>query len=321
MKDVLSQAEVDALLAAIQQQPSVTTSEPLSRVDRFDLAREHIPKKQRLPGFEQWNRRFADIFRESLGQSLNREVDISLSDTRFIPCAEYLHSLYVPTSINLMRVEPLPGTAMLALDSQLVFRLVEAFFGGEVSIHKSVVRHFSLAERRVVGRVVSMAHRDFELSAKNIAELKCEPLGSEINPSLVSMASPSELLVVSRFQVDIDGVGGEMQLALPLKMLELLKESLALSSGGQFKGEDSDWRESLANALLDAPVATRYVLEERVVKLADIVDLQVGDVLSLTGRSAAITAKGRKITGLDLAGIAAGIHGVENLQLKTVHLK
>lgn len=299
MRDLLSQDEVDALLVAIQNEHLAERAEAEPEaLERYDLAREQLRKKQCLPGLEQWHRRFADTFRESLSQSLNREVDISLADTQLQSCGDYLHSLCVPTSLNLMRIHPLPASGMFVLDGALVFRLVDVFFGGGLSIAQHQERAFSLSERRIIGRVISIAHRDFESSAKKFAELHCQPLGSELNPSLVSLAAASEALVVSRFQLDIDGCGGELQVALPLKMLEPLREALASSGGGQYRGEDSSWGERLSEALLDTPVATRYRLEKRTVKLADVVSLKVGDILPISGRSAAMLSRGKAIRAL-----------------------
>src|SRR3546814_7366746 len=41
---------------------------------------------------------------------------------------EYVHSLYVPTSLNLVKIKPLRGTALFILDAKLVFKLVDNFF-------------------------------------------------------------------------------------------------------------------------------------------------------------------------------------------------
>ncbi|MBD2859018.1 hypothetical protein IB286_08340 [Spongiibacter sp. KMU-158] len=312
-KDILSQLEVDALLAAIQQENPLP-QQTSDRANHFDLATDQLPPQQRFAGLEQWNRRFAEIFRDSLAQSLNQEIDLTPLDTQYLPCSEYLHSLYVPTSIHMMRLKPLPGSALFALDAQLVFRLVESFFGSGMAISQPVSRQFSLTERRIVGRVVSMAHDDLEASAKHISELKCEPLGSEMNPSLVSVAAPSEVMAVSRFFVDIAGSGGEMHLVLPVRMLDELRDALAQSGGGQYRGEDSRWSDALTAAVLDVSVPSRYLLDEKTLPLGFVANLQVGDILPLTGRGAAITVRGRKITPLQL-DVVPGPDDVKGLQL------
>ena len=63
-KDLLSQAEIDALLANVQAQASQPDPAGASAARSFDLASRRRLKKRRLPGLEQINKRFAEYFRD-----------------------------------------------------------------------------------------------------------------------------------------------------------------------------------------------------------------------------------------------------------------
>jgi flagellar motor switch protein FliM len=296
MKDLLSQDEVDALLAAVQDDASAPTLQ--TELPTFDLARRRKCKKQRLPGMEHLVDCFAEAFQDGLSRLFGCEVGVGVVELQFQTCAEYLHSLYVPTSLNMMRIQPLDGSAMLVLDAQLVFRLVEIFFGGRTAVSSGTARNFTLAERRIIGRVISLAHATFEDVTRNIAELECEPAGSEINPSLVSLAAAAETIVVCRFQIDAEGGGGEFHISIPLKMLEPVRERLARSEGGYYRSGDDEWRQAIAESVMDTPLATRFLLGERSVNLQEIAGLQIGDVLPLQLDGAALCAAGLPVASM-----------------------
>ncbi len=288
MKNLLSQAEIDALLAAVQDDRSLPLDEPKVEVARFDLASRRQSRARRLPGLEQLSKRFAEHFRYSLAEVLGQDVDIDLLELQFSPYTEYLHSLYLPTSLNLMRIEPLQGTAMLVFDARLVFRLVEIFFGGTAAQGAPDGRDFSPAERRLLGKLLSRAHSDFEEACKPVAALRCKPIGTELNPSLANIVGAADTVVVCRFQLDTEGGGGGVfHMCFPLAMLDPLRDSLSQSELAESRAPDPQWQAAMQRAVLETPLATRWVLAEKSLTLAEVAGLQVGDVLSLGGRDQA----------------------------------
>src|SRR3546814_10132111 len=82
----------------------------------------------RLPTLEMINERFARYTRISMFNLLRRSADVSVGGVQVMKFGEYVHSLYVPTSLNLVKMKPLRGTALFILDAKLVFKLVDNFF-------------------------------------------------------------------------------------------------------------------------------------------------------------------------------------------------
>ncbi len=285
MNNVLSQAEIDALLLAVQQSdapPKAAKVAPQAEAAQFDLARRNPVTRKRLPGLEQLSRRFAEHFRQSLNTVLGHDVDISLLEIQFTPYANYLHSLYLPTSLNLMRLAPLEGTAMMVFDARLVFRLVEVFFGGSHTAGVPDGRDFSSAERRLVDKLIARAQADLAEAWQPVCELHCQALGSELNPSLATIVGAADPVVVCRFQIDAEGGGGgEFHICCPAAMLEPIRESLSRSELAETRAPDPQWQQAMVDASLNAPVATRYVLAEKTLRLGELAALEVGDVIPL----------------------------------------
>ena len=140
-QDVLSQDEIDALLHGVDDGNIETGSdEPLlDGVARgYDFNSQDRIVRGRLPTLEMINERFARNLRVSIFNLLRRQAELSVSGVQMLKFAEYIHSLYVPTSLNLIKIKPLRGTALFVIDPKLVFILVDNFFGGEGRFYNKI---------------------------------------------------------------------------------------------------------------------------------------------------------------------------------------
>jgi flagellar motor switch protein FliM len=110
-----------------------------------------------MPTLEMINERFARYTRISMFNMLRRSADVAVGGVQVMKFGEYVHSLYVPTSLNLVKIKPLRGTALFILDAKLVFKLVDNFFGGDGRHAKIEGREFTPTELRVVRMVLEQA--------------------------------------------------------------------------------------------------------------------------------------------------------------------
>ena len=303
-KDLLSQAEIDALLANVQAKASQPDPAGASTARSFDLASRRRLKKRRLPGLEQINKRFAEYFRDSISEVLGQSLDVAAIDLQFQPYSEYLHSLYVPTSLNLMRLHPLKGVGMVVFDARLVFRLVDMFFGGNGTQGHADGRDFSKVERRVIARLIDRAHSDYDRAWRLVSDVHCESLAMEVNPAMASIAGQAESVVVCRFQIELDrGGGGEFHIALPLAMLEPVLALLSKTESAEQLSNNAYWQSEVSHSLLDMNVATRCTLAEPVMSLGQVAALQVGDVIPFNSREPSVL----KASGVPLARAQLGL--------------
>ncbi|MBE0762850.1 flagellar motor switch protein FliM, partial [Escherichia coli] len=49
---------------------------------------------------------------------------------------------------------------------------------------------------------------------------------SEVNPAMANIVSPSEVVVVSTFHIELDGGGGDLHITMPYSMIEPIREML-----------------------------------------------------------------------------------------------
>ena len=151
VQDLLSQDEIDALLHGVDDGlvDTESDSEPGS-IKSYDLTSQDRIVRGRMPTLEMINERFARYTRISMFNLLRRSADVSVGGVQVMKFGEYVHSLYVPTSLNLVKMKPLRGTALFILDAKLVFKLVDNFFGGDGRHAKIEGREFTPTELRVL---------------------------------------------------------------------------------------------------------------------------------------------------------------------------
>ena len=280
VQDLLSQDEIDALLHGVDDGDIDTeTDEVEDGVKSYDLSSQDRIVRGRMPTLEMINERFARYTRISMFNFLRRTADVSVGGVQIIKFGEYVHSLYVPTSLNMVKLKPLRGTALFILDAKLVFKLVDNFFGGDGRHVKIEGREFTPTEIRVVQMVLEQAFSDMEEAWGPVFRIEFDYLGSEVNPSLANIVSPSEVVVVSSFHIELDGGGGDMHLTIPYSMIEPIREVLDAGVQSDVDEVDERWTRSLREDIMEAVVPIRAKIVERKLSLKNLVGLKAGDII------------------------------------------
>jgi flagellar motor switch protein FliM len=282
MQDLLSQDEIDALLHGVDDGDIETeTDVETGGVKSYDLTSQDRIVRGRMPTLEMINERFARYTRISMFNLLRRTADVSVGAIQIQKFGEYVHTLYVPTSLNRVRFRPLRGTALVILDAKLVFKLVDNFFGGDGRHAKIEGREFTPTELRVVQIVLDQAFKDLREAWKAVMTIDFEFVNSEVNPSMANIVSPSEVVVVSTFHVELDGGGGELHITIPYSTVEPIREML--DAGLQTDSDDKDdrWVNAMREDIMDAKVDLECDVIRRDISLRDVLDLEAGDIVPI----------------------------------------
>ncbi|MGC5700278.1 flagellar motor switch protein FliM [Pseudomonas sp. NFXW11] len=280
VQDLLSQDEIDALLHGVDDGLVQTehSAEPGS-VKSYDLTSQDRIVRGRMPTLEMINERFARYTRISMFNMLRRSADVAVGGVQVMKFGEYVHSLYVPTSLNLVKIKPLRGTALFILDAKLVFKLVDNFFGGDGRHAKIEGREFTPTELRVVRMVLEQAFIDLKEAWQAIMPVNFEYINSEVNPAMANIVGPSEAVVVSTFHIELDGGGGDLHVTMPYSMIEPIREMLDAGFQSDLDDQDERWSKALREDVLDVAVPLSATVARRQLRLRDILHMQPGDVI------------------------------------------
>ncbi|WDE03975.1 flagellar motor switch protein FliM [Thalassomonas viridans] len=285
MSDLLSQDEIDALLHGVddvEEEEIVEESVQQEGTSDYDFSSQDRIVRGRMPTLEMVNERFARHMRISLFNMMRRSAEVSINGIQMIKFGEYVHTLFVPTSLNMVRFRPLKGTALITMEARLVFILVDNFFGGDGRYHAKIEgREFTPTERRIIQMLLKLIFEDYKEAWSPVMDVSFEYLDSEVNPSMANIVSPTEVVVISSFHIELDGGGGDFHVALPYSMLEPIRE--LLDAGVQSDKEDTDmrWSKALRDEIMDVPVELSTKFLEVDLPLSQIMELEAGDIIPI----------------------------------------
>lgn len=281
--DLLSQDEIDALLHGVDSGAVPTEAPPApGEARQYDFASQDRIVRGKLPTLEMINERFARTWRIGLFNLVRRSADLSVRGIDLMRFGEYMHSLQVPNNLNLVKMKPLRGTALVVYEPRLVFTMVDNFFGGTGKFHTRIEgREFTPTEMRVVQLMLKQTFADLVDAWAPVMPVEFEYMNSEVNPHFANIISPREYIVVSRFHVELEGGGGELHVALPYAMLEPIRELLDAGVQSDRIEKDESWTRALRTQLQDAEVELSSAIAQRQISLRELSRLKVGDVIPI----------------------------------------
>ncbi|MDD3764635.1 MAG: flagellar motor switch protein FliM [Nevskiales bacterium] len=282
--DLLSQDEIDALLHGVDSGDVDTTPPPAAPGEArpFDFTSQDRIVRGRMPTLEMVNERFARLFRISLFNMLRRSPELTVVGIETAKFNEYTHSLFVPTNLNLIRVKPLRGTALFVFEPRLVFTVVENFFGGDGRLNTKIEgREFTPTEMRVIQLMLKQAFQDLQEAWSPVMNLDFEYLNSEVNPHFANIVSPSEIVVVSKFKIELEGGGGHLHVTFPYSMIEPIRDLLDAGIQSDRADKDERWVHALRDQIRDTEVEVESELAQATISLRELARLKPGDVIPI----------------------------------------
>ena len=306
-QEILSQEEVDALLGLeggdLGDAPRLGAGE----VREIDIANHERVVRSSLPGLETINDRISRGLRDLIFGLFRRGAAVSNDGVKTQSFADYIYSLYVPTSLNVIRVSPLRGFGIVAIDPRLVFRLVDYFFGGSGILYSKVEgRDFTGTEQRLIRLIVERICSLMKECWDPVIELDVEYSHPEVHRRSANIFNQKEVVVVSSFSLELEtGDPGYVHITLPYTMLEPIQSVLDSAVPASRDQSDTRWGTSLRRDLREVSVPVRAELAEFQSTLADLLFWAPGDVLPIDLP---------EMVDLEVEGLAlaSGRYGVSN---------
>jgi flagellar basal body-associated protein FliL len=178
-----------------------------------------------------------------------------------------------------LKILPLRGTGLIVLDPKLVFATVDNFFGGNGRFAKIEGREFTATEHRIIHMLLKHVFADVKEAWSHVARLDIEHLNSEINPHFANIVSPTEIVVITSFHIELDGGGGEIHITMQYSMIEPLRELLDAGVASDRVEHDERWVQALKEEIEDAEVELSTLLGRGRITMQQLLDLKAGDIL------------------------------------------
>lgn len=290
----LSQQEIDALLAGVTgEDPAGDAGDDgdSSGVRTYDLSSQERIVRGRMPTLEIVNERFARNFRIGVFNFMRRNPEVSVGPVKVQKFSAFLRNVAVPANINIMHVRPLRGSGLLICDPTLVFTVVDNLFGGSGHQPARVEgREFSATEQRIILRLVEVIAAEYAKSWSTVYPIELEYARSEMHTQFANVATPSEIVVTTTFEVEFAENGGEMHICIPYSTFEPIREILYSPLQGDQGGPDRRWLSLLTQQIKSAAVEVAAELAYTQATVSELMALKKGDFIELD-RSPTLVAK------------------------------
>ncbi|MBU0729185.1 MAG: flagellar motor switch protein FliM [Proteobacteria bacterium] len=289
MEQILSQDEVDALLKGISggdiEEPEEPTEAEHLDYTPYDFTRQERIVQVRMPAMEAINDAFLRLIRSSLSNTLRKIIDITSVPLELERFGAFVRTLPVPSSLQIFKMDPFRGHALLVMEPKLVFTLVENFLGGTGTRNVRIEgRDFTPIEQRLILRVVTALLADMEKAWNSIHPIKVKYVRSEINPQFAKICEPENVVIINRYEVDMDRPIGSIATCIPLSNLESVKHKLFSTFQREKSEEDIITQQILIDNIKHFDVQMKVELGSATVTAGDVMELGVGDILQLDQR-------------------------------------
>ena len=284
MNEHLSQDEIDTLLNGVDSGDVDTEADDLESEDAvsYDFESQDRIIRGRMPTLDMINERLTRSLRISMFNMLSRTVEVTATGVSMVKFSEYVRGLFMPTSLNLINVNPLRGTGLCVIDPKLVFATVDNFFGGDGRYHTHIEgRDFTPTENRVVQLLLELLFDDLKEAWEPVMELDFQFQSSEINPQFANIVNPTEVVVVSKFKMDLEGGSGEFHIVMPYSMLEPIRDLLDTGMQSEQVDVDCRWTKTLKEEMKEAIVEIDSSMGYTKLSLAEVLNLSDGDVIPI----------------------------------------
>ena len=283
-QQILSQDEVDALLQGItgESQKLEEDEAPSGGIRNYDLASQERIVRGRMPTMEVINERFARNIRVGLFNLIRKSPEVSIGGIKVQKFSAFLREIVVPTNFNIVSVKPLRGSGLIVCDPSLVFAVIDALFGGVGKFHTRIEgRDFSATEQRVIERLVECIVFEYSKAWKGIYPLELDYQRSEMQPQFANIATPSEIVVSTAFQLEIGDLAGAIHICMPYATLEPIRDVLYSATQGDAIEVDRRWVRVLTREIQAAEVTLVAELARADATVEQLLAMKPGDFIEL----------------------------------------
>lgn len=285
MGDVLSQSEIDNLLAAISS-GELDTDELKDQGERpvknYDFARPSKFSKEHLRTLETIFENYGRLLSTNLPAYLRKNVQVEVVNSEAVAYSEFSNALSNPVLLGIISFAPLEGNVVIELADNLGYAIIDRLLGG-VGNALDKAREFSEIELVIMERIFNVFTNLLREPWHNVIEVAPRLVRIETNSQFAQVISPQEMTAIVTLDIRIGDTEGLMNFCLPYSVLEKVIDKLNTKywySTMQVKN-GIGYEEMIEDAISKAQIPIRAVLGKSVVSVNDFMNLQIGDVVRL----------------------------------------
>jgi flagellar motor switch protein FliM len=293
--DILSQAEVESLISAMESAPPLPKSAPVpppaplrgparqrEKVIGYDFKRPERVGKEQMRALQSLHEGFGRNFGAALSALLRTIVEVKLTSVDQLTYSEFVFSLENPTCFNLLKAEPLEGHLILDLNPSILYPVIDRLLGGGKENGPITRRPLTEIELRLVGRITGLFLQELKHAWEDVLSLELSVDRVESNPQLVQIVPPNEVVILVSFEVAMGEVRGMINLCIPFNSIERVSPKLAANSWASYNRSAAtpQSRARIGQRLDRSLVDVVVTVAETHLTTGDLLGLRVGDIIT-----------------------------------------
>ncbi len=286
MGDVLSQAEIDALLSALSDgqvdAEEMKTTKVQKRIRVYDFKRPNKFSKDQIHSLQNIHENYCRGLTTYFSGHLHSVIDSKVLSIEQITYDEFIRSLPNPTVLGLYSLHPLEGTVLMEVSPTLAFTIVDRLLGGQgLVVEKN--RDLTEIERTIVEHRLTQIIDLTGEAWSEVYELQPQFVAMETNPQFTQIVAPNEMIVLVTLEVRIGEAVGMINICMPYLVLEPILDKLStfFLFSTQAKETSPEQVEAIRQKIEWAKVEMVAFLGHSEILVRDLLDLAAGDVIPL----------------------------------------
>lgn len=286
MVEVLSQSEIDALLAALSSGEMDADELKKEEVDRkvkaYDFKRAVRFSKDHIRSLTRIHENFARFLTTYFSAQLRTFVQINVVQVEQLPYDEFIRSIPKMTILNIFEAEPLEGRMVLEVHPNIAFAMIDRLLGGSGD-SPAQIESFTEIEAIVIERVFRGAFESLREAWKTIIDITPKLETLETNPQFIQIVSPNETIALISLSTKIGDTTGMINLCIPHVVIEPIMSRLSVHHWflSQKKEKDSHDNVALQERINKAKLPVIAELGHSQISIYEFLNLMVDDVITL----------------------------------------
>ncbi len=287
MNEVLSQDEIDQLLTAISS-GDIETEEVAQQTDQrkikiYDFKRPDKFSKEQIRTVSIMHETFARLTTTSLSANLRSLVHVHVASVDQLTYEEFIRSIPNPTTLAVINMDPLKGSAVLEIDPSVTFSIIDRLFGGKGEGTK-VSRDLSDIEQSVMEGIIVRILGNMREAWSQVIDLRPRLGQIETNPQFAQIVPPTEMVVLVTLETKVGEVEGMMNFCIPYLTIEPIISKLSAQYwySSVRRGTTTENLNILRDRLSTIEVKVAAEIGKMDLTVRDILSLKAGDVIRLS---------------------------------------
>jgi flagellar motor switch protein FliM len=287
MNEVLSQDEIDQLLTAIStgdiETEEVTKAADQRKIKIYDFKRPDKFSKEQIRTVSIMHETFARLTTTALSAQLRSIATVHVASVDQLTYEEFIRSIPNPTTLGIINMDPLKGSAVLEIDPSVTFSIIDRLFGGQGKGTK-ISRDLSDIEQSVMEGIIVKILGNLREAWSQVIDLRPRLGQIETNPQFAQIVPPTEMVVLVTLETKVGEEEGMMNFCIPYLTIEpiISKLSAQYMYSSVRSGATTENLNILKERLstVDIPVVAEIGSMNLMVK--DVLALRVGDIVRLS---------------------------------------